>query len=109
MYQPKYEDFKNEMESLLSDYSVRVYVCEDRGKKTGKNGLEASKVTGPSVTLDILYRAIDWAANNSRKAQYQKALPEQKLNDGMSIEEIKDFFLAVEEATLFCTKTSSIK
>ena len=35
MYQPKYEDFRNEMESLLNDHSVRVYVCEDRGKKTG--------------------------------------------------------------------------
>lgn len=65
-----------------------------------ENGLETPKVTGQSVTLDILYRAIDWAANNSRKAQYQKALPERKLSDGMSVEEVKDFFLAVEEATL---------
>ena len=35
MYQPAYDDFKIQMEDLLNDQSVRVYVCENRGKKTG--------------------------------------------------------------------------
>ena len=28
MYQPRYENFKKQMEDLISDPSVRVYVCE---------------------------------------------------------------------------------
>ena len=51
MYQPKYEDFKNEMESLLSDYSVRVYVCEDRGKKTGIMVLKFSNSTAEIIGI----------------------------------------------------------
>ena len=35
MYQPAYDDFKKQMEDLLNDQPVRVYVCENRGKKTG--------------------------------------------------------------------------
>ena len=31
MYQPRYENFKKQMEDLISDPSVRVYVCESQG------------------------------------------------------------------------------
>ncbi|MBR4473615.1 MAG: GNAT family N-acetyltransferase [Oscillospiraceae bacterium] len=42
MYQPAYDDFKIQMEDLLNDQSVRVYVCENRGKKTGMMVLKFS-------------------------------------------------------------------
>ena len=35
-------DFKKQMEDLLNDQSVRVYVCENRGKKTGMMVLKVS-------------------------------------------------------------------
>ena len=35
MYQPRYENFKKQMEDLINDPSVRVYVCKSRGEKTG--------------------------------------------------------------------------
>ena len=35
MYQPTYEDFKIQMEDLLSSPFVRILVSENRGKKTG--------------------------------------------------------------------------
>ena len=34
MYQPRYENFEKQIEDLISDPSVRVYVCESQGKKT---------------------------------------------------------------------------
>ena len=42
MYQPRYENFKKQMEDLISDPSVRVYVCESQGKKTGMMVLRIS-------------------------------------------------------------------
>ena len=43
MYQPKHEDFKNEMESLLSDYSVRVYGMRGSRQENRHNGSEILK------------------------------------------------------------------
>ena len=42
MYQQRYESFKKQMEDLISDPSVRVYVCESEGKKTGMMVLRIS-------------------------------------------------------------------
>ena len=42
MYQPKYDDFKIQMEDLLNDQSVKVYVCENRGRETGMMVLKVS-------------------------------------------------------------------
>ena len=42
MYQPAYYDFKIQMQELLNDQSVRIYVCENRGKKTGMMVLKFS-------------------------------------------------------------------
>ena len=35
MYHPTYEDYKAQMEDYLLDSSVKVFVSENRGKKTG--------------------------------------------------------------------------
>ena len=42
MYQPRYENFKKQMEDLINDPSVRVYVCKSRGEKTGMMVLKFS-------------------------------------------------------------------
>ena len=51
MYQPKYDDFKIQMEELLNDHSVRVYVCEDRGKKSGIMVLKFSDSTAEIIGI----------------------------------------------------------
>ncbi len=35
MYRPVYEDYRARMEGFLTDPSVKVFVCEDQGRKTG--------------------------------------------------------------------------
>ena len=42
MYQPEYANFKEQMHSFIDDPSVRVCVCEDRGRKTGMMVLKFS-------------------------------------------------------------------
>ena len=51
MYQPAYDDFKKQMEELLNDHSVRVYVCEDRGKKSGIMVLKFSDSTAEIIGI----------------------------------------------------------
>ena len=35
MYHPTYEEYKAQMEDYLHDSSVKVFVCENRGKRIG--------------------------------------------------------------------------
>ena len=42
MYQPIYENYKKQMEDLISNPSVRVYECESQGRKTGMMVLKIS-------------------------------------------------------------------
>ncbi len=42
MYQPRYENYKNQMEYLIGDPSVRIYVCESQGRITGMMVLRIS-------------------------------------------------------------------
>lgn len=65
-----------------------------------ENGLDTTKATGPFETLEGLYKKMDWIANSAKKTSYENALPERKLSDGMSVEEVKEFFLAWEEAAV---------
>ena len=44
MYHPIYDRFKVRMEGYLSDPSVRIYVCENPGKRTGMMVLICSGV-----------------------------------------------------------------
>ena len=62
MYQPRYEDFRKQMEGFLTDRSVRIYVCEDRGKKTGMAVLKfsdsAAEIIGIAVSEKLRRRGI---------------------------------------------------
>ncbi len=55
MYQPRYENFKNQMKDLISDPSVRVYVCESKGRKIGMMVLRisdsAAEIIGIAVSV----------------------------------------------------------
>lgn len=42
MYQATYEDYKAQMDSYLSDESLKVFVCEDQGGKEGIMVLDLS-------------------------------------------------------------------
>ena len=62
MYPPAYDDFKIQMEDFLNDRSVRVYVCENRGKKTGMMVLKFSdsgaEIIGIAVSEKFRRRGI---------------------------------------------------
>ena len=62
MYQPTYEDFKIQMEDLLSSPFVRILVCENRGKKTGMMILKFSdsdaEIIGISVSEKLRHQGI---------------------------------------------------
>ena len=53
MYQPAYDDFTIKMENLLSDPSVRVYVCESQGKKTGMMVLRISDSVAEIIGIAV--------------------------------------------------------
>ena len=53
MYQPRYENFKKQMEDLLNDQSVKVYVCENRGKKTGMMVLKYSDSVAEIIGIAV--------------------------------------------------------
>ena len=44
MYHPTYEEYKAQMEDYLHDSSVKVFVCENRGKRIGMMVLKSSGV-----------------------------------------------------------------
>ena len=62
MYHPRYEDFKNWMESYLNDPSVRIVVCERDGRKTGMLVLKcsgaAAEITGIAVAENVRQQGI---------------------------------------------------
>ena len=53
MYQPRYENFKKQMEELINDPSVRVYVCESQGKKTGMMVLRISDSVAEIIGIAV--------------------------------------------------------
>ena len=53
MYHPTYEDFKIQMENFLNDPSVRILVCENRGKKTGMMVLKCSDAVAEIIGIAI--------------------------------------------------------
>ena len=53
MYQPRYENFKEQMEDLINDPSVRVYVCESRGEKTGMMVLRFSDSVAEIIGIAV--------------------------------------------------------
>lgn len=55
MYHPTYDHFKVLMKDYLNEQSVRIYICENRGKKTGMvvlkySGVAAAEIIGIAVS-----------------------------------------------------------
>ncbi len=54
MYHATYEGYKSQMENILMDSSVKAFVCEDLGKKTGMMVLklsdDAAEILGIAVS-----------------------------------------------------------
>ena len=62
MYHPTYEEYKAQMEDYLHDSSVKVFVCEDHGKKTGMMVLKlteaAAEIIGIAVSDNARHKGI---------------------------------------------------
>ena len=62
MFHPTYEEYKTKMEDYLSDTSKKVFVYEDRGKKTGlmvlKISEDAAEIIGIAVSEKLRRRGI---------------------------------------------------
>lgn len=53
MYHPTYEDYKAQMEDYLLDSSVKVFVCENRGKRKGMMVLKSSGVAAEIIGIAV--------------------------------------------------------
>jgi ribosomal protein S18 acetylase RimI-like enzyme len=62
MYHPTYKDYKGQMDDLLCDPSTKVFVCEDRNRKTGMMVLKfseaAAEIIGIAVSEKLRRRGI---------------------------------------------------
>ena len=62
MYYPTYEKYKERMEDYFDNSSVKVFVCKNRGKKTGMMVLESSgtaaEIIGIAVSDDARNKGI---------------------------------------------------
>ncbi len=62
MYHPTYEDYKAQMENLLTAPSTKVFVYEDQGRKTGMMILKfsdaAAEIIGIAVSVDARRKGI---------------------------------------------------
>ena len=57
MYHPTYRDYRALMEDLLNDPSAKVYVCEERGRKTGMMALKLSGNSAEILGIAVSDRA----------------------------------------------------
>ena len=53
MYHPTYEEYKTQMEDYLHDSSVKVFVCENRGKRIGMMVLKSSGVAAEIIGIAV--------------------------------------------------------
>ena len=53
MYYPIYEDFKAQMESFFVDFSVKIFVCDNQGEKTGVLVLKISGVSAEIIGIAV--------------------------------------------------------
>ncbi len=62
MYHPTYREYRAQMEDCLHDPSVKVFVCENRGRKTGmmvlKRSGAAAEIIGIAVSDDTRRKGI---------------------------------------------------
>ena len=53
MYHPTYEEYKAQMEDYLHDSSVKVFVCENHGKRIGMMVLKSSGVAAEIIGIAV--------------------------------------------------------
>ena len=53
MYHPTCEDYKTQMEGFLQASSVKVFVCEDRNRKTGMMVLKFSEADAEIIGIAV--------------------------------------------------------
>ena len=53
MYHPTYGDYKSQMDGYLHDSSVKVFVCEDRNRKTGMMVLQLSEAAAEILGIAV--------------------------------------------------------
>ena len=81
MYHPTYEDYKAQMEDYLLDSSVKVFVCENRGKRKGMMVLKSSGVAAEIIGIAV--------SDNARHKGIGKELMIQSVIKSEEIERIK--------------------
>ena len=57
MYHPACEDYRKQMEGYLHDSSVKVFVCEDRNRKTGMMVLKISEAVAEIIGIAVSDKA----------------------------------------------------
>ena len=53
MYHPTYENYKIQMKGYLRDSSVKVFVCQDRSRKTGMMVLKLSEAAAEIIGIAV--------------------------------------------------------
>ena len=80
MYHPTYKDYKAQMENYLSDTSIKVFVYEDQGRKTGMMVLKLSEDTAEIIGITV--------SDNARRKGIGKQLI-QRVMESENLESVK--------------------
>ena len=80
MYHPTYKDYTAQMEYYLSDTSIKVFVYEDRGRKTGMMVLRLSEDAAEIIGIAV--------SDNARRKGIGKQLI-QRVMESENLESVK--------------------
>ena len=80
MYHPTYDEYKTQMEDYLLDSSVKVFVSENRGRKTGMMVLKLSEAAAEIIGIAV--------SDNARRKGIGKQLV-QRVMKSDNLESVK--------------------
>ena len=80
MYHPTYDEYKTQMEDYLLDSSVKVFVSENRGRKTGMMVLNLSEADAEIIGIAV-------SANACRKGIGKQMI--QRVMESENLESVK--------------------
>ena len=80
MYHPTYDEYKTQMEDYLLDSSVKVFVSENRGRKTGMMVLKLSEAAAEIIGIAV--------SDNARRKGIGKQLI-QRVMESENLESIE--------------------
>ena len=80
MYHPTYDEYKTQMEDYLLDSSVKVFVSENRGRKTGMMVLKLSEAAAEIIGIAV--------SDNARRKGIGKQLI-QRVMESENLESVK--------------------